>query len=184
MKNDQIKIVLNNFRQMRLPVMAEEVLVMVENNELVSLSIYDVLERLSTNELTARKNSTINRLKKEAKLSQKQANINEIDYTPQRNLNRDVINQLSTNNYIEQHRNVILMGACGTGKSYLANALGSHACEAFYHSYYLRLFELLDECSRSSLEIDSVDSGNPLRLRDLGQYLSKAGKAKKAYCLA
>ena len=48
-----------------------------------------------------------------------------IDYLPDRHLNRDLLESLADNEYIRQGLNVILIGATGSGKSFIANALGS-----------------------------------------------------------
>ena len=140
MNNINIENIIKRFREMRLPIMAEELLNLVETGTI------EVLERLSSEEYISRKNNTINRLKKRAKLSQAGARLEEIDYSPERQINRSVIEQLMTNNYIRDHRNVVLLGACGTGKSYISNALGNHACESSYTTYYCRIFEFLSEC--------------------------------------
>ena len=70
MNNINIENIIKRFREMRLPIMAEELLNLVETGELSSLETIEVLERLSSEEYTSRKNNTINRLKKRAKLSQ------------------------------------------------------------------------------------------------------------------
>ena len=151
MDRERIERTLKNFRVIRLPAMAEQVLMMVESNELANMTVEDVLERISTEELLSRKNNTINRLKKSAKLSQRDARLEDIDYGEKRKINKSIINQLATNDYIVNHRNVILLGACGTGKSYIANALGNHACESGFSTFYCRLFEFLDDCGQAQI---------------------------------
>ena len=66
------------------------------------------------------------------------------------------MDQLRTGDYIKNHRNVILLGACGTGKSYISNALGNHACENSYSTYYTRIFEFLDDCHQEYLLSQSI----------------------------
>lgn len=108
---------------MRLPIMVEQVIMMVENNELYTLPVEDILDRLTANEIMTRKNNSIEKLKKKAGLTQITANMNDLDYSPERKLNQSIISQLTTNDYIRKHRNIVIMGACGTGKSYMCNAL-------------------------------------------------------------
>jgi len=155
MKKINLEKILKNLREMRLTVMASHLLMMMESNELDSLSIEELLMRISEEELTSRKNNTISRYKKMAKLSQKSARLEEINYSVERNINKSVIDQLQSGDYIMKHRNVIIMGACGTGKSYIANALGNNSCENFYSTYYCRLFEFLEECNQSIISDDS-----------------------------
>ena len=130
MIDSRIEQIIKNLREMRLPQMAEDILSMIETEKLLTMSVIDVLEQITQDELISRKNNTILRYKKKAKLSILNARIEEIDYSPERNLNKAVMEQLATNKWIEKHRNVIILGACGTGKTYISNALGNNACES------------------------------------------------------
>ncbi len=47
--------------------------------------------------------------------------------------------------YIQEKRNIIIMGASGNGKSYIACAFGIAACRNYYATKYIRLPDLLDE---------------------------------------
>lgn len=156
MSNIKIEEIIRRFREMRLPVMAETFLSIVEEGKQSELNTIEILDLLTREEYTSRRNNTINRLKRNAKLSQSNAHLEEIDYSPDRQLNKSVIDQLQTNNYIRYHRNVILLGACGTGKSFIANALGNHACENSYTTFYSRLFEFLDDCHQEYLMTESI----------------------------
>lgn len=156
MSNIKIEEIIRRFREMRLPVMAETFLNIVEEGKQSELNTVEILDLLTSEEYTSRRNNTINRLKRNAKLSQNNAHLEEIDYSPDRQLNKSVIDQLQTNDYIRYHRNVILLGACGTGKSFIANALGNHACENSYTTFYSRLFEFLDDCHQEYLMTESI----------------------------
>lgn len=63
-----------------------------------------------------------------------------------------MINQLKTCQFITNHRNVIIQGATGTGKSYLTNALCRHVIEEGYTAKYLRMYDLLSEMVQAELE--------------------------------
>lgn len=130
-------------QQMRLPIMANELLMMIESEEYQTILFLEGLDRISSNEQMSRKNNTIQRLKKQSGLSQVQARLENLEYRPERKINKNIIEQLSTNDYIGNHRNVIILGACGTGKSFLCNALGMNALEELYTVKYVRMFELL-----------------------------------------
>jgi DNA replication protein DnaC len=60
-------------------------------------------------------------------------------------LDKDVITKLATGAYIKAHHNVLIMGASGNGKTWLATALGIAACRQFYKVCYVRLPELMDD---------------------------------------
>src|SRR5437899_261236 len=81
----------------------------------------------------------------EAKLKLSQACIEAIDYPARRELDKAVIRQLATGRWIEEHHNVILVGATGVGKSFLACALAHQACRKGYRAGYRRASRLFHE---------------------------------------
>ncbi len=92
-----------------------------------------------------RKNAHVERLMRKANLKFPSASVEDIEYYPDRKLNKELIIQLSTGKYIRDKLNVIVMGASGAGKTYLACALGQTACRQLYTVKYIRLPELLTD---------------------------------------
>jgi len=68
-----------------------------------------------------------------------------IEYHDDRKLNKEELLKLFTCNYIKECRNIIIIGASGSGKSWLSCAYGLAACRNYYSVRYIRLPELLDE---------------------------------------
>ena len=66
-------------------------------------------------------------------------------YHPDRKLDKAQLKRFSTCKYIDDGRHIILSGACGSGKTYIACALGNAACRKFKKVRYVRLPELLEE---------------------------------------
>ena len=62
-----------------------------------------------------------------------------------------MIKQISDDQYILKHRNIVILGACGTGKSFIANALASNACRLFHTALYCRMFEILQVTNNERL---------------------------------
>ena len=60
----------------------------------------------------------------------------EIDYRHPRNLQRDQIEALRGGAWIDQDRNVLIIGPTGFGKSFLGCAIGHHACQQSYRTLY------------------------------------------------
>lgn len=158
-KNNRIEEIVTRLREMRMPVMANVLMISLENGESITEETVDYLEKMTQEELMSRKNNTIKRLKKKANLSQLNARIEEVDYSPERGIKKELIEQLSTNQYIQNHRNVVILGACGTGKSYLSNALGNNACDHSYSVLYTRMFEILADTNTSMIYEENALKG-------------------------
>jgi len=90
-----------------------------------------------------RDNKKIQRLLKQAKLHEKGANISEIHFTPQRNLDKALMLDLAGGNYLKYFRNIILNGPTGVGKSWIAQAYANKAMSMGYSALYLRVPRLM-----------------------------------------
>jgi DNA replication protein DnaC len=78
-----------------------------------------------------------------------QASLPEIEYLPERNLDKNLLLLLSDMNFIKRTENLLISGATGSGKSFLATALGYQACEQGYKVGYFsmpKLMQLLHLC--------------------------------------
>lgn len=80
-----------------------------------------------------------------AAFDQPHAALTDINYTAGRLLDRTLIDALGTCEYIRERHNVIIMGATGSGKTYIGCALGMEACKQGFTVRYVRLPELLEE---------------------------------------
>jgi DNA replication protein DnaC len=78
-----------------------------------------------------------------SKLKQR-AYVQHISYEQERNLNKQAIDQLITGHYLKAAENILITGATGCGKSYLACALGHQACEQGYTTKYYNMNKLVD----------------------------------------
>lgn len=136
-------------RDMKLKVMAQ---MMAEpDSTLFELSFEERLGIMVEKEWLSRKNSRIKRLLSSASLSIN-ACIEDIDYSSNRTIDKKTIQALASCLYIDQHLNVILSGKTGTGKTYIACALGNRACRHGYIVKYYRMPELLLEIQDSKNE--------------------------------
>lgn len=113
--------------------------------KVADLSHEEFFGLLVQDEKTYRENLRLKRLLKNAKLKQ-QAALEDIDYRHPRGLNKQLILELCSAQWLLHHRSVLLTGPTGVGKSYLACALGNFAARSGYSVLYLRaprLFETL-----------------------------------------
>lgn len=100
----------------------------------------------------ARDNRRLKRLLKNAELRFPEACVEDIDANKPRGLDKPVVRQLSTCSWIGEHLNVLITGATGVGKSYIACALGQLACRRGKRVLYRRLPRLFDELSLAKAE--------------------------------
>jgi DNA replication protein DnaC len=113
--------------------------------EIGSMAFDDRLGILVDAEWMHRENKRIKRSLKEAKLRLTEACIEGIEYSAKRELDKAVIRQLQTCRWIQEHQAVLVTGATGTGKSYLACALAQNACRRGFRAIYRRARRLFDE---------------------------------------
>lgn len=73
------------------------------------------------------------------------AALESIDYHPDRALEKTVIHALADCSFVEKGENVLITGATGCGKSYLATALGQQACSLGYTVFYLSMPKLNEQ---------------------------------------
>ena len=158
-------------RDMKLRVMAQ---MMAEpDRALFELSFEERLGIKVEKEWLSRKNSKIKRLISRASLAIN-ACIEDIEYSSDRTIDKKTIQTLSSCTYIEKHLNVILSGKTGTGKTYIACALGNRACRTGHSVKYYRMPELLLEIQDSKAEnryaryMDSIRKVKLLILDDIG----------------
>jgi DNA replication protein DnaC len=90
-----------------------------------------------------RDNKKIQRLFIQAKLPDRSASISEINFTPDRNLDKALMLDLAGGNYLKYFRNIILHGPTGVGKSWISQAYANKAMTMGYSALYLRLPRLM-----------------------------------------
>ena len=68
-----------------------------------------------------------------------------LEYLPGRNLDKTLIDRLTSCSYVQEAANVVITGAAGTGKSFVARALGVQACNEGWRTRIFNLRALLKE---------------------------------------
>lgn len=136
---------LEKLRYMKLRGMADAFTEQTADPAMKALSFEDRFGMLVDAEYAKRRNSALQKLISGATLKIGSACTEDIEYHSDRDLDKNLITKLSSCTYIEEHRNVIIMGATGAGKTYIGCALGNAACRRFVRVKYIRLPELLVE---------------------------------------
>ena len=133
-----IEPTLEKLRTMRLSTMAEAFREQQEKTDIGELAFEERFGLLVDAEQLARENKRKARLLREAKLKQSQACLEEIDYAARRGLDKPTIRRLATCSWVSEHQNIVITGATGTGKTYLACALAHQACRRGHRVLYRR----------------------------------------------
>ena len=157
-----IQSTIDKLIEMRLTSMADAFITQKDDPKMKDVSFEDRLGMLVDVEYSNRKANSLKRLIRNAGFDQPDAYVGDIDYISGRKLNRSLIQRLATCEYITEHRNIFITGATGSGKTYMACALGMEACKQRYKTQYVRLPDLL-------MELDMA--------RDIGSYV----KVQKKY---
>jgi DNA replication protein DnaC len=101
-----------------------------------------------------------------------QASLQEINFTEGRNLTKEAISAFSDCGFIDRGENIIITGATGCGKSYLASAIGHQACLLNKKVVYFSLPKLLGKIKTDKIdgafrkEIERLESKHLLILDD------------------
>ena len=154
---------LERLRELRLVGMAQALEEQLRRSDLDSLPFEDRLGLLLERELTERDDRRLARLLQVAKLHMP-ACVEDLDLKTARGLDRSLVLRLGTAQWIREHDNVLIVGATGTGKSYLACALGHSACRAGLSTRYFRFSRLL-----GALALARADGSYPKLLERLAK---------------
>jgi len=147
--NNQTTI--EKMKQMRLYSMAETYYNSMQNNMHQDYTLDQYLALLVDQEWECRYNKRIQNLITTAGFRYP-ASVQDVDYTASRSLDKNTFERLALLDFIKRGENVIFTGATGTGKSYLAQALGHHACTMQYKTMYYNFARLTDQVKLSKLE--------------------------------
>jgi len=120
---------------MKLNALADAFKDQMNSTEFSELSFNERFGLLVDRQWTWRENQRLKRLLKNARLKIN-ACVEDIDYRSPRGLDKSVLMNLASCDWIRKHQNVILTGATGVGKTFIACALANKACREGFKAYY------------------------------------------------
>ena len=135
---------LDLLHELRLAGMAQAFEEQTAMPDISELSFEDRLSLLLEREKTDRAQRRYQRLKGHAKLHL-DATIEDLNFKAPRGLDRSLVLRLASGQWIRDGQTVLVAGATGSGKSYLACAFGHQACRLGITTRYYRVSRLLDE---------------------------------------
>ena len=136
---------------MKMSAMAAEFANQLKDPAFNELGFEERLGLLVNAEWNRRQSNKLDRFIRNAHFAVSSATVEGIEYHEDRKLDKAQILRFATCKYIDEGHHIILKGASGNGKTYIACALGNAACRRFKKVQYIRMPELLDElCIRRS----------------------------------
>jgi DNA replication protein DnaC len=143
---------LEKLQALRLTVMAEAWGTQSKNPKVSTLSFDERFGMLVDAEYMARDNRKLDRLLKDAQLRYPAACIEDVETASSRGLDKAQLRQIATGTWITEHLNIVFSGKTGVGKSYVACALGHHACRKGHRVLFRRVPRLLEELALARAE--------------------------------
>ncbi|MGY3238264.1 DNA replication protein DnaC [Bradyrhizobium sp. USDA 4472] len=163
----------DRLRALGLAAMADTLVELQNNPEAAEMPHAEWLGLLVDREVTARDNRRLTRRLSSAKLRQAAA-IENVDYRTARGLDRSLFQNLATSQWIREANHLVIVGPTGTGKSWLACALGNKACRDGFSVLYKRASRLFADLAQARGEgrlarlIAALERVNLLILDDWG----------------
>jgi len=136
---------INKMNEMHLTAMSKAFKAQAAENLVAELSFEERVGMLVDAEWTSRKNNRLKRLIHTAGFPDTGACVENVEYLPDRGLDKSKLFKYASCDYIAEKRNLLIMAATGGGKTYLACAFGMAACRNYCSVKYIRLPELLAE---------------------------------------
>lgn len=141
----------NQMSYLRLHGMSQRWQAMTETRQHNDLSLAEGLEILLQAEQQERENRRFDRLQKTARFRY-QASIEEIRFDASRAINKALISELATGQYLTKGESILITGATGCGKSFIASAMGHQACAQGHTVAYFNTQKLMMKIKMSRVE--------------------------------
>lgn len=165
--------ILNKMSNLKLHGMLRTYQSMLDSRQHHDLTHDEFINMLVQSEWEDRENKKVNRHLRLARFRYA-ASIEEINFTGSRGLDKTQVLRLADGSFIDKKENILITGATGVGKSYLASAFGHQACQLGYRTLYFNAQKLFSKLKMMkadgsySREIAKVEKYDLLILDDFG----------------
>jgi DNA replication protein DnaC len=160
-------------RQLKFYGMFRAFKISMESGKQESYTPDEIIAHLIEAEWEDRQNRSIEQKIKNARFRYKAA-VEDLHYTLERNIDKNQILRLAECTFIDKHENVLITGSTGIGKSFIASAIGHHACSLGYKSLYYNVPKLFARLKMAKAdgsylkEIAKIERHDLLILDDFG----------------
>lgn len=161
------QVLLSRLKSFRVPEMARVLESQLKDPNADLNTFMERISELVDAEWQARADKRFNRLMKEAHLQYPTADLDETIYQPERQLDTQTIERLSTCHWIDEGKNLIVTGSSASGKTYLINALCITAMRQSRHVRYIKANTLMSEMEQARIKSTNLDYLNRLTRLDL-----------------
>ncbi len=171
MNNNQITI--SKMKELKLYGMAGAFQNTLETGIVSNYTFDELLTHLVDSEWDDRNNRRRERLRKAAGFRYA-ASFEELDFDFKRNLDKNLMLRFSDSSWIKEHKDIIITGPTGIGKSFIGSALGHQACNHAYKVLYYLSSRLLGELKEAKIngtylkKLKKICNADLLILEDFG----------------
>jgi len=136
---------ISKLNALRMSAMAESLEQRLKRGDHNDISSEDFVGLLVDDEYNARQNRKLTRTISKANFKPEQACIENVKFTSSRGLQKRDVLQFTSDTWLKNAQNVIIIGPTGVGKTYLAEAIALQACKMGYSALKIRFKRLFDE---------------------------------------
>lgn len=164
---------LEKMRQMKFLGMLRAFKTSIESETVKDYTTDEMIGFLIESEWDDRHNRSIQRGITNARFRYK-ASLEELHYDHDRNLTKNQMLRYADCSFIEKYENILITGSTGIGKSYIASALGHHACSMGYRVFYSNITKLFAKLKMAKAdnsymkELAKIERQHLLILDDFG----------------
>jgi len=161
-------------RQLRLGGMAAVLETRLQQAQTEAMVPIDLISCLVSDELNRRSQRLLDRRRKQAQFRDSQKTLESFDFQFNKKMNRSLVFDLASAAFIARREDALFLGPPGSGKSHLAQAIGSNAIQQGYRVLYREAHTLLEELAEAAIEgtrkqlVDFLATVPLLILDDLG----------------
>ncbi len=157
---------LQRLKQLKFYGMFHSFKAVLEQGRSASLTADELISLLVESEWDDRNNRRIDRNLRNARFRYR-ANMDQVHYDPERQIDRNLLMRLADCSFLGRAENVLITGSTGTGKSYIASALGNQACTLGYKVLYSNTTKLITRLRQAKADGSYIREMNKIEKLDL-----------------
>jgi DNA replication protein DnaC len=139
-------------KQLRLGGMAAVLETRLHQAQTERMAPIDLISCLVSDELNRRSDRLLDRRRKTAEFRDPQKTLDNFDFTFNKKMNRSLVFDMATANFVAKHEDALFLGPPGTGKSHLAQAIGQAAIQQGYRVLYREAHKLIEDLADATLD--------------------------------